>query len=76
MTSQEFQSAFNSIGQRWKRAYNGDQVELIKRVADKYSFEQFKTVCEKLLGASRYAPMVPDFEKTFVRSLKHESITA
>lgn len=65
MTAQEFQSAFNGLGQRWKRAYNGDQVELIKRVADRYSFEQFKAVCERLLGASRYAPMVPDFEKTF-----------
>jgi hypothetical protein len=65
MTPQEFQSAFFQIESRWKRAHNADQVALIHAVADKYTFEQFKTVCTRLLGSMRSAPMVPDFERAF-----------
>lgn len=65
LTPQEFQSAFFQIEARWKKAYNADQVALIKDVSDKYSFEQFRSVCTRLLGSMRSAPMVPDFEKCF-----------
>jgi hypothetical protein len=67
MTPQEFQSAFHPIEVRWKKAYNGDQVALIHEVAEKYTFEQFKSVCKRILGSySSRAPMVPDFEKAFI----------
>jgi hypothetical protein len=66
LTIQEFQSAFFPIENRWKKAHNGDQVALIKEVADRYTFEQFKSVCKYILGSTTRAPMVPDFEKAFI----------
>lgn len=65
MTPQEFQSAFNPIGSRWRKAYNADQVSLIHEAVKDFTFEQLKTVVNKLLGSQRLAPMVPDFERTF-----------
>jgi len=63
MTLQEFQAKLTPIITRWPRAYSGDQLSLVYDVVKTLSVPDFERLVRHLLGSSRYAPMVPDFQK-------------
>jgi hypothetical protein len=63
MTLQEFEVSFNPILNRWKRAYSGDQLQLVYEEVKTLLKTDFDRVVGNLLGSSRVQPMIPDFRK-------------